>query len=118
VNETTKTFIHFQPIDYVSDTESSSEDPNVALLYSEKGRLSLETDINEKKAVVASLLAGDKFFKIDQYDKPLMSISNYKTEELQQIYGILFGDCPKLKKQEYYEKIVERCCVHILEKLI
>ena len=118
VNETTKTFIHFQPTDYVSDTESSSDDPNVALLYSEKGRLSLETNIDEKKAVIASLLAGDKFFKIDQYDKPLMSISNYKTEELQHIYGLLFGDCPKLKKPEYYEKIVERCSVHILEKLI
>jgi hypothetical protein len=47
-----------------------------------------------------------------------MSISNYKTEELQQIYTILFGDCPKLKKQEYYEKIVEKCAVHLLEKLI
>ena len=78
----------------------------------------MEMDKNEKAVVITSLLAGDKYFKIEQYDKPLLSISNYKTEDLQHIYGILFGDCPKLKKQEYYEKIVEKCCVHILEKLI
>jgi uncharacterized membrane protein YbhN (UPF0104 family) len=91
---------------------------NVVLLYSEKGRVSLETDLAEKKTVIAALKAGANYLKLDQYDKPLMSISNYKTEELQHIYSILFGDCPKLKKSEYYEKIVEKCAVHLLEKLI
>ena len=117
VNEKTKTFLFFQPNDYEPD-EDEEEDPNVVLLYSEKGRISLETDLDEKKTVIAALKAGTNYFKLDQYDKPLMSISNYKTEELQQIYGMLFGECPKLKKQEYYEKIVEKCAVHLLEKLI
>lgn len=118
INETTKTYIVFQPNEYVCDTDNVADDPNIVVLYSEKGRVSMEMDKNEKTIVINSLLAGDKYFKIEQYDKPLMSISNYKTEELQSIYNLLFGDCPKLKKQEYYEKIVERCCVHILEKLI
>jgi hypothetical protein len=114
VNEKTKTFLFFQPNDY----EPDEEDPNEVLLYSEKGRVSLETDRDEKKTVIAALKAGTNYLKLDQYDKPLMSISNYKTEELQQIYGMLFGECPKLKKQEYYEKIVEKCAIHLLEKLI
>ena len=117
VNEKTKTFLFFQPNDYEPD-EDEEEDPNVVLLYSEKGRVSLETDSEEKKTVIAALKAGTNYLKLDQYDKPLMSISNYKTEELQHIYGMLFGECPKLKKQEYYEKIVEKCAVHLLEKLI
>jgi hypothetical protein len=116
INEKTKTYLFFQPNDYERDEDTEIDDPNVVVLYSEKGRVSLETDPEEKKTVIASL--NNNYFKLDQYDKPLMSISNYKTEELQQIYTILFGDCPKLKKQEYYEKIVEKCAVHLLEKLI
>ena len=115
INEKTKTYLFFQPNDYERD-EAKETDPNVVVLYSEKGRISMETDPDEKKTVITSL--NTNYFKLDQYDRPLMSISNYKTEELQHIYGILFGDCPKLKKQEYYEKIVEKCAVHLLEKLI
>jgi hypothetical protein len=115
VMEKNKTFLIFKPTDYVSD---AVDDPNAILLYSEKGRVSMETDENVKNSFIANLLAGTEYFKIEQYDKPLLAITNYKTEDLQQIYGLLFGDTPKLKKPEYYEKIVEKCAIQLLEKLI
>jgi hypothetical protein len=118
INEKTKTYILFQPNDYVSDNENIAEDPNAVVLYSEKGRISLETDADEKKKMITTLIEGNKYLKLEQYDKPLLAISNYKIEDLQNIYSILFDECPKMKKPEYYDKIVERCSVHILEKLI
>jgi hypothetical protein len=118
VMEKNKTFLLFQPNDYVSDTDNAAEDPNAVVLYSEKGRMSMEMDATTKTAMITALREGTEYFKIEQYDKPLLAISNYKNEELLHIYRILFNDSPKLKKPEYYDKITEKCAVQLLEKFI
>lgn len=58
-----------------------------------------------------------KMFYIQHYEKPLSGVSNYKTEELKEIYKIIFTEDVTMKKPEYYEKIVVKCSAIINEKI-
>ena len=56
VMEKNKTFLLFQPNDYVNDTDNAAEDPNAVVLYSEKGRMSMEMDATTKKNIIDSMI--------------------------------------------------------------
>lgn len=105
-----KTFLHFVPNTYVSDEdESASEGPDAVLLYAVEGRFEMEMDAEKKSHHIQEMR--QSYYKIPHYEKPLLSIATYKTEELQEIYGKIFGaeTAEKMKKQEYYNAIAQKC---------
>jgi hypothetical protein len=53
----------------------------------------------------------DKYVKIENIEKPLKSLSNYKTNELKQMANTLeIPNNDKIKKQELFEKITQYIC--------
>jgi len=92
-------YLKFVDKNYVSDDDVPS-DPNVILLMVKDKRFTLETNVSnflEKK---------DSLFHIQHYDKFLSGVSNYKTDEIREIYKKVFGEDADLKKPEYYEKVL------------
>lgn len=104
-----KTFLHFVPNTYVSDDDDASDGPNAVLLYAVEGRFEMEMDAEKKSHHIQEMR--QSYYKIPHYEKPLLSIATYKTEELQEIYGKIFGTgtAEKMKKQEYYNAIAQKC---------
>ena len=110
-----KIFLHFVPNTYVSDDDTTS-DPNVVLLYMVEGRFELEIDQEKKTNQISEMRTGN-WHKIQHYEKPLLGISTYKTEELQGIYDNIFVNVvndKKMKKQDYYAAIAEKCARKII----
>ena len=103
--------------DYVSDVENictTSDvetdgttpvecDPNIILLVAKDGRYALDYEVSNFMKIK------DTLFQIQHYEKALLGISNYKTEELREIYKKVFGEEKEMKKPEYYENILVRC---------
>lgn len=104
-----KIFLHFVPNTYVSDDDDASDGPNAVLLYAVEGRFEMEMDAEKKSHHIQEMR--QLYYKIPHYEKPLLSIATYKTEELQEIYGKIFDaeTAEKMKKQEYYNAIAEKC---------
>ncbi len=121
-----KTFLHFVPNAYVSDEDESAsegpEDPKVpkatfidaVLLYMCEGRFELELDQEKKSHRIQEMCQG--FYKIPHYEKPLLGIGTYKTDELQYLYDMVItvNDIvcctgTKMKKQELYAAIAQKC---------
>lgn len=121
-----KTFLHFVHNTYVSDEDESFKDPNAVLLYMCEGRFELELDAEKKSQRIREMCQG--FYKIPHYEKPLLGIGTYKTDELQYLYdmvitasnincctGIKGAEHPtlpqssKMKKQELYAAIAQKC---------
>jgi hypothetical protein len=106
--EEIRSYLYFSDKNYVSDEDDNSKiDPNIILLLFKDGRFTLETNVSnflEKK---------DSFFYIQHYEKFLSGISNYKTDEIREIYKTVFGEDADLKKPEYYEKVLVKISLHI-----
>ena len=119
-----KTFLHFVPNTYVSDEEDASSDPNAVLLYMCEGRFELELDAEKKSERIREMCQG--FYKIPHYEKPLLGIGTYKTDELQYLYDMVIGvgvgttgtkgaphptllQSSKMKKQEMYSAVIQKC---------
>lgn len=109
-----KTFLHFVPNTYVSDEDTASADPNAVLLYTVEGRFELELDQEKKLQRILEMCQG--FYKIPHYEKPLLGIGTYKTDELQYLYDMIItvNDIvcctkTKMKKQEMYAAIAQKC---------
>ena len=121
-----KTFLHFVPNTYVSDEYESFKDPNTVLLYMCEGRFELELDAEKKMQRIKEMCQG--FYKIPHYEKPLLGIGTYKTEELQYLYDMVISandikcctgtkgaehptllQSSKMKKQELYAAIAQKC---------
>lgn len=79
----------------------------ILLIKNKKGFFGLDTDITSEK--IQNIF--DTKFCLEHYNKPLKSISNYKSDELNSI-GEMMGlniDI-KLKKQELYNEICKLIC--------
>lgn len=113
-----KTFLHFVPNTYVSDDdEGPSEgltDSNAVLLYMVDGRFELEMDQEKKSKGIAELR--QNCYKIPHYEKPMMGIGTYKTDELQYLYDMVIGtkEDKKMKKQDLYDAIAIKCAQGIM----
>ena len=112
-------YLKFADKNYVSDNDvldkdedntTEDNDPNVILIMVKDRQITLETNVSsflEKK---------DSLFHIQHYDKILSGVSNYKTNEIREIYKKVFGEDADLKKPEYYEKVLVKISV-IINKL-
>jgi hypothetical protein len=109
-----KTFLHFVPNTYVSDDVEGLTDSNAVLLYMVDGRFELEMDQEKKSKGIAELRQGH--YKIPHYEKPLLGIGTYKTDELQYLYDMVIGtkEDKKMKKQELYDAIAIKCAQGIM----
>jgi hypothetical protein len=121
-----KTFLHFVPNTYVSDEDEGPKDPNAVLLYTVEGRFELELDAEKKSQRIQEMCQGH--YKIPHYEKPLLGIGTYKTDELQYLYDMVIRtsdivcctgtkgaphptllQSSKMKKQELYAEIAQKC---------
>lgn len=100
-------YLLFVDKNYVDDddtdtvhTDTVHTDPNIILLMVKDRRFTLETN------VVNFLEKKDSLFHIQHYEKILSGVSNYKTDEIREIYKKVFGEDADLKKPEYYEKVL------------
>jgi hypothetical protein len=59
----------------------------------------------------------DSLFHIQHYDKILSGVSNYKTDEIREIYKKVFGEDADLKKPEYYEKVLVKISTTVNAKI-
>lgn len=110
-----KTFLHFVPNTYVSDDDNTGvADSNAVLLYMVDGRFELEMDQEKKAQGIAELR--QNCYKIPHYEKPMMGIGTYKTDELQYLYDMVIGtkEDKKMKKQELYDAIAIKCAQGIM----
>ena len=90
-------------INLVEDTKEY-----ILLIKNKKGGFGLDTEITSEK--IQSIL--DTKFCLENYNKPLKAISNYKSEELTSI-GEMVGmnmNNGKIKKQELYNEICKLIC--------
>ena len=109
VFEEINSYMKFVDKNYISDDEQ--DDPNVIILYANGGRFTLEPNRKDLNKIQS------KMFYIQHYEKPLSGVSNYKTEELKEIYKMVFTEDVTMKKPEYYEKIVVKCSAIINDKI-
>jgi hypothetical protein len=109
VFEEIHSYMKFVDKNYISDDEQ--DDPNVIILYANGGRFTLEPNRKDLFKIKSEM------FYIQHYEKPLSGVSNYKTEELKEIYKTVFTEDVTMKKPEYYEKIVVKCSAIINDKI-
>jgi hypothetical protein len=109
-----KTFLHFVPNTYVSDDDEGIGDPNAVLLYMCEGRFELELDQEKKSQGIKEMCKS--YYKIPHYEKPLLGIGTYKTDELQHLYDMVISaphptllQSSKMKKQELYAAVMQKC---------
>ena len=101
--EEIQSYLRFNDKNYVSDDDNNNDDKideNIILLSIKDGKFALEYEVSkfmDKK---------DALFHIQHYEKILSGVSNYKTDELREIYKTVFGEDAEMKKPEYYEKIL------------
>ena len=114
-------YLKFADKNYVSDNDNTDEtddvsdtvhyDPNIILIMVKDRQITLETNVSnfmEKK---------DSLFYIHHYEKLLSGNSNYKTDEIREIYKKVFGEDADLKKPEYYEKVLVKISSTVNAKL-
>lgn len=117
-------FVHFEAIhsymkfaDKTTVSDDLDEDlANSILVYANGGRFELETC----KVKVAHFLENiDALFYLQHYEKVMVGVGNYKTDELRDIYKTVFAvvEDTNFKKPEYYEKVLVKCFTTVNEKL-
>ncbi len=117
-------FVYFEAIhsymkfaDKTTVSDDLEEDlANSILVYANGGRFDLETC----KDKVANFLENiDALFYLQHYEKVMVGVGNYKTDELRDIYKTVFAlvEEPNFKKPEYYEKVLVKCFTTVNEKL-
>ena len=93
-------------VNIASDNVVESDLPDILVI--ENGRFSLETE----KSVEKTKKYLDKYWNIPSMDKPLLSISSYKVDELKTICGkldiSLFNNCKPKTKKDMYQDIVKK----------
>ncbi len=93
-------------VNIASDNVVESDLPDILVI--ENGRFSLETE----KSVEKTKKYLDKYWNIPSMDKPLLSISSYKVDELKTIFGkldiSLFNNCKPKTKKDMYQDIVKK----------
>lgn len=95
-------YLRFNDKNYISDDDNNDEkiDENVILMEVKDGKFTLEHEVSN------FMKKKDTLFHIQHYEKVLSGVSNYKTDELRNIYKTVFGEDAEMKKPEYYEKIL------------
>lgn len=95
-------YLCFNDKNYVSDDDNNADkiNENIILMEVKDGKFSLEHEVSN------FMKKKDTFFHIQHYEKILSGASNYKTDELRNIYKTVFGEDAEMKKPEYYEKIL------------
>lgn len=95
-------YLYFNDKNYVSDDDNNDNkiDENIILLSAKDGKFVLEYDVGN------FMKKKDALFQIQHYEKSLSGVSNYKTEEIREIYKTVFGEDAEMKKPEYYEKVL------------
>lgn len=117
-------FVYFEAIhsymkfaDKTAVSDDLDEDlANSILVYANGGRFELETC----KVKVADFLQNiDALFYLQHYEKVMVGVGNFKTDELRDIYKTVFSvvEDPNFKKPEYYEKVLVKCFTTVNEKL-
>ena len=111
-------YLRFADKNYVSDNDNTDEDndvsyndPNVIIILVKDRQITLETNVSnflEKK---------DSLFHIQHYEKILSGVSNYKTDEIREIYKKVFGEDADFKKPEYYEKVLVKISTIVNAKI-
>jgi hypothetical protein len=101
--EEIQSYLRFNDKNYVSDDDDNNNDKideNIILLELKDGKFSLEHEVSD------FMKKKDAFFHIQHYEKVLSGASNYKTDEMREIYKTVFGENAEMKKPEYYEKVL------------
>ena len=89
-------------INLVEDTKEY-----ILLIKNKKGFFGVDTDITREK--IQNIF--DTKFCLEDYNKPLKTISNYKSDELNSIGGMMgLNITGKIKKQELYNEICKLIC--------
>jgi hypothetical protein len=79
----------------------------ILLIKNKKGFFGVDTDITTEK--IQNIF--DTKFCLEDYNKPLKTISNYKSDELNSIGGMMgLNITGKIKKQELYNEICKVIC--------
>jgi hypothetical protein len=106
-------YLRFNDKNYVSDDDNNDEkiDENVILLKVKDGKFSLEYEISD------FMKKKDALFHIQHYEKILSGASNYKTDEMREIYKTVFGENAEMKKPEYYEKVLVKLSAVINKRI-
>ena len=100
--EEIRSYLRFNDKNYVSDDDNDDDkiDENVILMEVKDGKFTLEHEVSN------FMKKKDALFHIQHYEKVLSGVSNYKTDELRNIYKTVFGEDAEMKKPEYYEKVL------------
>jgi hypothetical protein len=95
-------YLRFNDKNYVSDDDNNDEkiDENIILLSIKDGKFALEYEVSD------FMKKKNGLFHIQHYEKVLSGVSNYKTDEMREIYKTVFGEDAEMKKPEYYEKVL------------
>jgi hypothetical protein len=95
-------YLRFNDKNYVSDDDNNDDkiDENIILMEVKDGKFTLEHEVSN------FMKKKDTLFHIQHYEKVLSGVSNYKTDELREIYKTVFGEDAEMKKPEYYEKVL------------
>lgn len=100
--EEIQSYLRFNDKNYISDDDNNDEkiDENIILMEVKDGKFTLEHEVSN------FMKKKDALFHIQHYEKILSGVSNYKTDELRNIYKTVFGEDAEMKKPEYYEKVL------------
>ena len=101
--EEIQSYLCFNDKNYVSDDDDNNNDKideNIILMEVKDGKFTLEHEVSN------FMKKKDALFHIQHYEKVLSGVSNYKTDELRNIYKTVFGEDAEMKKPEYYEKVL------------
>ena len=100
--EEIQSYLRFNDKNYISDDDNNDEkiDENIILMEVKDGKFTLEHEVSN------FMKKKDALFHIQHYEKILSGVSNYKTDELRNIYKTVLGEDAEMKKPEYYEKIL------------
>lgn len=102
-------YLRFVSKEYVEDDEAVGKED--IILRVDRGRICLDQ-------CAKSADFTNTYMELVHYEKPLASISNYKTDKLVEIYKKLFVSMPaKLSKAEYYERVLVKMSECVSAKL-
>ena len=106
-------YLRFNDKNYVSDDDNDDDkiDENVILMEVKDGKFTLEHEVSK------FMKKKDAFFHIQHYEKVLSGVSNYKTDEMRNIYKTVFGEDAEMKKPEYYEKVLVKISATINKRI-
>ena len=110
-------YLRFNDKNYISDDDNNDDnnddkiDENIILMEVKDGKFTLEHEVSN------FMKKKDALFHIQHYEKILSGVSNYKTDELRNIYKTVFGEDAEMKKPEYYEKVLVKISAVITKRI-